>query len=924
MKAEKQKDDHNIVNDKKEELARIEEKIQCYWRENEKYNVNYNTETEKEKYFVTFPYAYMNGKLHLGHMFSFSKADFIARYQRLKGKLVLFPYSYHCTGMPIKASADKLKSEIDLDNSTKQRDIMRSMNIPDDEIPNFVNPHYWLKYFPKKAKATLTRFGASVDWRRSFTTTDVNPIYDSFVQWQFERLKKDNRISFGKRYTIFCIKDMQPCMDHDRQEGEGVLPKEYSLSCVPVKIDEDTCHLFAIQKSLKPSRCVIDGKVMQYLVAEVTTKNSDKNSSISAIFSERCANNLMHQGYDVKIYRKITLEKIKQAIEASEFIDAKNGEKYKVQAEITKSSLPASGIILCDNDRIEDNTKDNTEDNNPNNPNNLKNNIKYYEPASTVISRSGSECVVALVDQWYLNYGEPEWKKLALKCIERMSMIQETREAVLSGIDWLSKWACSRSYGLGTHLPWDPQYVIDSLSDSTIYMALYTLYNSLSSDIYAKNILVDKAYLSYEFWEAIFGNNDALEGFTNKFFPDDHCKNLIISLRESFRFFYPVDIRVSGKDLINNHLLFFIYNHVSMFPEEMWPKGIFTNGHVLLDNEKMSKSTGNFLTGDEAMEKFGADAVRLTLAGAGDTNQDSNFSQQQCNSSVIRIHRILRSINSILDIASINEVFTNTPNDSIFTPNVAKYFIHAEKYFNRILCLCDKETDACVCFSQDLLFYNRVKRIKNVAIENMEKLMFREATLHSFYELESLIEQYGREEKHNINLCLYGWIVFLILNHPYIPHSSEHLLQIIFKCTDSAEASKLLNGAILSPSSVQHSVIQMGDWIEKVITHTKRALKREKRKKKVKNVVLLLRETLFPWQEKALMLTLEEAKSLKWDVSISSVLQTISERPSILPGRIKALKSVIPRVCKELSLESISVFPSESGGVDLPVVQLSG
>jgi leucyl-tRNA synthetase len=68
-----------------------------------------------------------------------------------------------------------------------------------------------------------------VDWRRSFITTDVNPYYDSFVRWQFRRLKALDKVKFGKRYTIFSPLDNQPCMDHDRQSGEGVAPQEYTL-----------------------------------------------------------------------------------------------------------------------------------------------------------------------------------------------------------------------------------------------------------------------------------------------------------------------------------------------------------------------------------------------------------------------------------------------------------------------------------------------------------------------------------------------------------------------------------------------------------------------------------------------------------------------------------------------------------------------
>ena len=51
----------------------------------------------------------MNGRLHLGHGFSLSKAEFQSRYQRLLGKNVLFPFGFHCTGMPIAAAASAIE-----------------------------------------------------------------------------------------------------------------------------------------------------------------------------------------------------------------------------------------------------------------------------------------------------------------------------------------------------------------------------------------------------------------------------------------------------------------------------------------------------------------------------------------------------------------------------------------------------------------------------------------------------------------------------------------------------------------------------------------------------------------------------------------------------------------------------------------------
>lgn len=72
----------------------------------------------ESKYMATFPYPYMNGQLHLGHAFSMSKAEFQVRYQKQRGKNALWPFGFHCTGMPIQAAANRLKREIET-NTTR-------------------------------------------------------------------------------------------------------------------------------------------------------------------------------------------------------------------------------------------------------------------------------------------------------------------------------------------------------------------------------------------------------------------------------------------------------------------------------------------------------------------------------------------------------------------------------------------------------------------------------------------------------------------------------------------------------------------------------------------------------------------------------------------------------------------------------------
>merc|ERR1711964_602670 len=80
---------------KRDALLAIQKEVQARWEEAKVFESNPDG---RDKYMVTFPYPYMNGVLHLGHGFTLSKAEFAAGYHRLKGKNVLFPFAFHCTG----------------------------------------------------------------------------------------------------------------------------------------------------------------------------------------------------------------------------------------------------------------------------------------------------------------------------------------------------------------------------------------------------------------------------------------------------------------------------------------------------------------------------------------------------------------------------------------------------------------------------------------------------------------------------------------------------------------------------------------------------------------------------------------------------------------------------------------------------------
>jgi leucyl-tRNA synthetase len=238
--------------------------------------------------------------------------------------------------------------------------------------------------------------------------------------------------------------------------------------------------------------------------------------------------------------------------------------------------------------------------------------MSYAEPESEVISRSGDKCVVALTDQWFLKYGEENWRKVVeehtLNNVETYS--ESTKNSLIGTINWLKEWACSREYGLGTKLPFDERYVVESLSDSTIYNAFYTFAHILQDGVLdgSKAGPVKPEELTKEVWDYIMVGGE---------FPSNSTisNDVLKLMKTEFDYWYGVDLRSSGKDLIQNHLTMYLYNHAAIFPDKKhWPKSIFANGHVLVDDEKMSKSRGNFILLDKGIEDYTADCLRIGLA----------------------------------------------------------------------------------------------------------------------------------------------------------------------------------------------------------------------------------------------------------------------------------------------------------------------
>ena len=262
-----------------------------------------------------------------------------------------------------------------------------------------------------------------------------------------------------------------------------------------------------------------------------------------------------------------------------------------------------------------------------------------------VYCRCGYRVIVKVVDdQWFINYGDPKWKDIVKQRLEKMRIYPEKYRLTFNNvIDWLDLRAVEREQGLGTPFPLNKSHIIESLSDSTIYMSFYTFVHILRDE----KITPDQ--LKPEFFEYVIMSAmdaEAAEKATGV------SSTILDKCKESFQYWYSNTSRHSGPDLVPNHLTMYIFNHVALLKEENWPNQIVVNGLVNYEGEKMSKSLGNIVPIVDGIEKYGSDPLRFIEMTGADLDTETEFSIDSVNSVQSRNDYLFRAIESLSDVKS--------------------------------------------------------------------------------------------------------------------------------------------------------------------------------------------------------------------------------------------------------------------------------
>ncbi|MBN1923527.1 MAG: leucine--tRNA ligase [Nanoarchaeota archaeon] len=810
----------------------------------------------RKKFFATFPYPYVNLSPHVGHAYSAIRNDMVIRFYRMLGYNTLFPFGFHATGEPIVGAAKRVKKGEESQIKAFEKAGIKKEEIEKFKDPEFIVKYFvneWVKDMGEFGLAVDWRrsfyttslnqeYNAFVTWQfnklkeKGLLVKGTHPVIycpecDSACGSHDRKEGEDATI---EEYVLlkFKLGDEHLIAATLRPEtvfGQTNLWVNPDTSYVRIKVGKEEWVVSEIayeklkwqQKDLeklgnvkgstligryakapmiKKEIIILPGLFVNPNVGTgiVTSVPSDAPFDYIALkMLQRDENLCKKYGLDIEEIKKIKPIPIIKTEELGEFSAEKACNDYKIKSLNQKDLLEKAtkhvykigfhkGVMNknCGKyagkkvELVKDKVSEEM----------IKNNEAglLHEMSEPVVCRCLTNCVIKILEnQWFIKYSDEIWKKKTLKCLNDMRVLpEEARNVMKNMIIKMKDKACARKSGLGTPLPCDPKCNIECLSDSTIYMSYYII----QKHVHNKEVSVKN--MKPEFFDYVLLKKGEPRIVAKK---TGLSEELIKQLKKEFEYWYPVDLRNSGKDLLTNHLIFFLYNHTAFWPEKYWPKAIGANGWVTVDGMKMSKSKGNFVTLRDAINKYGNDASRLAFMDTGEGISDADFSTKAALSFKNKLVSIIERVEMLKDVKG-------------------------------------KDKDVL----DEWLLSKVQKRIKNTTIA-LKDYLNRTALKDSFHGLLNDVNYYYDKKKNlNTETLNYFWSVFSRLNVPFIPHTCEEVNELL----GSKEFVHNLKYPVFDKKLVNESVEENVELLKDINYDVKNIIKLVG--KKPKNITLII------------------------------------------------------------------------------------
>ena len=742
------------------DLLETEKKWQKKWEELGVYRFDRN-DVKRPTYSIDTPPPYPSGEFHVGCVLNWTYFDIVARYKRMKGYNVYFPQGWDCHGLPVEVEVEKKKK-------------IKKTDMPPDEFTKLceelVNQNIRLM------KEATVRLGYSIDWTTEYKTMD--PDYWRRTQLSFILLYKRGFIYRGKHPVNWCPRCETAIADAEVEYST----RNAELHHVRFSLENGGFLEIATTRPELIPACVAvavnpqDDRYTKYVGVEVRVPETDRTVEVigdDMVDPKFGTGAVMICTYgdkaDVKTVVKHKLpvvmcidERGRMTKNAGKYADMKTGEAKKAilqnlksEGLLGKTETTSQEVSLCWR---------------------CKTPIEILEREQWFMkTRMLTDLVEenALEIQWYPDYMKHRLIDWA-KSLEWDWVISRQRVFATPIPIWYCKKCGSILLADEAWVPIDPRVENPKIKECP---------KCGSNEFTAESSVLDTWF------------DSSITCAVHAGWPD----------RKDWRRLFPADLHPSGVDIIRTWAYYLMVRHLALFDEKPY-KSCLINGMVLgSDGREMHKSLGNYVSSQDVLAKYGADAIRQWAAGGGATGSDISFRWPDVE---YGWRFLIKLFNASHFVANLLKDYTQEADtDSALQP--------LDKW---IISKCERLTEKVTNALEKCQF--------NVALEEARNFTWH--TLCDCY-LEAVKDRlynpqvYGQEKKRAAQYTLHTVLHRILqLLAPIIPHLTEEIFQTTYAEQENLKSIHVSSWPVVDDKRVDEDAEKQGDLLMAIITEIRR------------------------------------------------------------------------------------------------------
>lgn len=735
---------------KKYKPTESEQKWQDHWLEKGTYNWDPEA-TREESFVIDTPPPTVSGLLHMGHIFSYTQADFVARYQRMTGKSVFYPMGFDDNGLPTERLVEKVKK-------------IRGSDLPREEFIEIC------KEVVVEAEEEFRRLfksvALSVDWNQEYQT--ISEQSRTISQLSFLDLLKKERAYKKLQPTLWDPIDQTALAQADIEDKE----LDSVMNDVQFTLEDGTPVTIATTRPELLGACVAvfyhpeDERYQQYqgttaitplfgvkvpvLADEHVEKDKGTGLVMCCTFGDQTdidwwkAHNLPTRVILDKRGRISNLEDLGKSedwptidqTKADATIAELTGLKIKAARARILELLEAEAVLLKQQA--------------------ITHTVKCAE-------RSGAPLEILVSPQWFVRVLDQKEQLLekAAECNWHPHHMKIRVDQWINGLSW--DWCISRQRYFGVPFPiWyskrageEGKILVPSREELPVN-PLVDLPQGYAEDE------VEPEYDVMDTW----ATSSVSPQLSSLGINDEHHVDL-----ERHRRLFPADLRPQAHEIIRTWAFYTIVKahlHEDTIP---WKNLMISGWCLASDKTKMSKSKGNVVTPVELIKEKGADAVRY-WASTSHLGTDTAYSED-----VLKIgNKLVTKLFNATKFASLQlERIEGSPTTA--TEDIANDII-TETTDQWVLSKLNKTINKASKAFEEYEYCRAREAVEDFFWNDFCDNYLEMVKTRAYGEDESITKQGQQSAIYTIYHCLNG---FLRLFAPFVPHVTEELYQAIFE-----------------------------------------------------------------------------------------------------------------------------------------------